>query len=132
MTNYNKRLDEILHDFAVSESLSETHLSDKLKRKVITADEYDDRLVQNYRENKAQAKQAFTSLIKELVAEAKPERRDEPAPAGGYYAGGNGPVKNSYQVFSEGHNAAIDKFEQNLLKELEENSEARRKYGSGK
>ena len=71
MTNYNERLDKILHDFAISESLSETHLSDKLKRKVITADEYDDRLVQNYIENKAQAKQSITSLIKELLEDTQ-------------------------------------------------------------
>tara|TARA_B100001250_G_C19571278_1_gene687729 strand:+ start:120 stop:527 length:408 start_codon:yes stop_codon:yes gene_type:complete len=34
-----------------------------------------------------------------------PDKRDEPAKKRGYYAGGNGPVKNSYQVYSEGWNA---------------------------
>ncbi len=49
-------LDDILHDFAVAESLNEINLADKLKRKVITADEHDDRLVELYRENKETAK----------------------------------------------------------------------------
>lgn len=59
----SKQIDEILHDFAVAESLSETQLSDKLKRKVITAEEFDDRLVENYREHKKQAKTALIKLI---------------------------------------------------------------------
>ena len=109
MTNYNEKLDETLHDFAVSESLSETHLSDKLKRKVITADEYDDRLVQNYRENKAQAKQAITSLTKELVAEAKPNRSETQ----------QGSV-TVYGDLNERDLSIINQFEQNLLKGLEE------------
>ena len=109
MSNYNERLDEILHDFAVSESLSETHLSDKLKRKVITADEYDDRLVQNYIENKAQAKQSITSLIKELVVEAKPER----------FTLKTGLLWDS-QDCTDGYHEAIKDYEANLLKALEE------------
>lgn len=47
--------EDILHDFAVKESLTEMNLADKLKRRVITADEYDDRLVQGYRENLTKA-----------------------------------------------------------------------------
>ena len=58
-----------------------------------------------------EAKQAITSLIKELVAEAKPYNEqgeidiDNPAYNDGYYSG-------AY--------SAIEKFEQNLLKALEE------------
>ena len=77
MTNYNERLDEILDDFFTIGT--ERHISE--------------------------LKQAITSLIKELVAEAKPEVR----------------------VFDDGINDAtyfqqkiVDQFEQNLLKALEE------------
>ena len=113
MTNYNQRLDEILHDFAVSESLSETHLSDKLKRKVITADEFDDRLVQNYRENKAQAKQAITSLIKELVAEA---RIDELTLLADFQMGDITVMGRNERSWRD----RISELEQKLVKELEE------------
>lgn len=51
------------------------------------------------------AKQAITSLIKELVVEAKPEGFDEVEPSTDY---------------SRGAVDAIDEFEQNLLKALEE------------
>ena len=54
---------------------------------------------------KAEAKQAITSLYKELVAEAKPL----------YYVS---PDKSEYQ---DGFNTCIRLFEQNLLKALEEN-----------
>ena len=63
-------------------------------------------------------KQAITSLIKELVAEAKPERQP-PMKMGN-------PTKESSDldkmIFAKkkGHNEAIDQFEQNLLKELED------------
>ena len=81
MTNYNERLDEIvdtLNQFAP------------------------DQLVEEMR---AQAKQALTSLIKELVAEAKPE----------------------IKVFDDGINDAtyfqekkVNEYHTNLLKALEE------------
>ena len=81
MTNYNERLDEIvdtLNQFAP------------------------DQLVEEMR---AQAKQAITSLIKELVAEAKPE----------------------IKVFDDGINDAtyfqekkVNEYHTNLLKALEE------------
>ena len=84
MTNYNERLDEVLdtlNQFAP------------------------DQLVQEMR---AQAKQAITSLIKELVAEAKPKKH-------------NIDVGDWYQcTFCEEYNKGIDQFEQNLLKALEE------------
>ena len=55
------------------------------------------------------AKQAITSLIKELVAEAKPHKRlpdDSPTA--------------DEDLVNYGYNQAIDEFEQNLLKALEE------------
>jgi len=78
MTNYNERLDEILEDF------------------------YDGDIRQS---DMGKAKQALTSLIKELVAEAKPPY---------------------YSVEEPGHNARHDGIEQyetnlkELLKALEE------------
>ena len=65
-----------------------------------------------------ETKQALTSLIKELVADAKPKRQP-PMKMGN-------PTKDSSDldkmIFAKkkGHNEAIDQFEQNLLKELEE------------
>ena len=51
-------------------------------------------------------KQAITSLIKELVAEAKP---------------GYKPIsKYAASIYNQGFNQAVDEFEQNLLKALEE------------
>lgn len=70
-TDNTEWLDDILHDFAVAESLSETSLNDKLKRRVINADEYDDRLVENYRTSKAQAKQAILTHIDTACREAR-------------------------------------------------------------
>lgn len=85
MTNYDERLDEILADHR------------EWMRGIRT-----DRLVGTSSEA---TKQAITSLIKELVEEAKPE-----------------PTK--YEKYNsdclEGFNIATDEFEQNLLKALEE------------
>jgi len=80
MTNYNERLDEIFAPLIDSPSLT------------LTTAYWDE------------AKQAITSLIKELVAEAKPEHID-----------------NSVLPYGDTkYNMAIDQFEQNLLKALEE------------
>lgn len=57
----------------------------------------------------AEAKQAIASLIKELVEEAKPEQQK---------------IENMGDTFkadwARGYNVATDRFEQNLLKALEE------------
>ena len=88
MTNYNERLDELI-DFIENYGVS------------ASADGFDKTA------SRAKAKQALTSLIKELVAGAKPEQEfDE-----------YGYCESEYYV---GYNAAIAKFEQNLLKALEE------------
>ncbi len=81
MTNYNERLDEILNAVFFDETSPEV------------------------------ARQAIASLIKELVAEAKPAKR-------------NTDVGDAYQrTFCGEYNKGIDQFEQNLLKALEEVNE---------
>ena len=55
-------------------------------------------------------KQAITSLIKELVAEAKPEKHI-------HHDAYGKPFEDAQDI---AYNAAIDQFEQNLLKALEE------------
>jgi hypothetical protein len=86
MTNYNQRLDEILDIFHNKMLALETITDPR--------DEPSDEIDRTFDD----AKQALTSLIKEMVVEAKP----------GYDA-----VKNSER------DKAIDQFEQNLLKALE-------------
>ena len=86
MTNYNERLDEIAVDLWAKYGRPGTM----------------DEFVQ-------EAKQAITSLTKELVAEAKPHKRlpdDSPTA--------------DEDLVNYGYNEAIDEFEQNLLKALEE------------
>ena len=102
MTNYNERLDRILNwqqrmivVEALNQDISDTH---KLE---ITGD-----IMNKYR---AEAKQAITSLIKELVAEAKPTNSETQ----------RGSV-TVYGDLSERELNIIDQFEQNLLKALEE------------
>jgi len=83
MTNYNERLDEIFHDLYLA------GWNDKLLDDSPTA-------VPSENQEKREAKQAITSLIKELVAEAKPKEMDS------FY-----------------EKPIVDEFEQNLLKALE-------------
>ena len=79
MTNYNEGLDEILRELDRGEYLGKGGVPG--------------------------AKQAITSLIKELVAEAKPEYR----------------VINGIQGIINGNKSiAVDQYEQNLIKALEE------------
>ena len=92
MTNYNERLDEILFE-SIESAATYTHN--------VSAEEAD--YIQE------RAKQALTSLIKELVAEAKPHKRlpdDSPTA--------------DEDLVNYGYNEAINQFEQNLLKALEE------------
>ena len=83
MTNYNERLDEVL----ASHGAEEGEFTESLK-------------------------QAITSLIKELVAEAKPEKRTPD-----YYS--DSIDLYSRQCAANSWNKAIDQFEQNLLKAFE-------------
>ena len=83
MTNYNERLDEILTELDQGGYLGEGG--------VYTA------------------RTAITSLIKELVAEAKPKDYVD------YYA--NDPIERGRKI---SYDEAVREFEQNLLKALEE------------
>ena len=94
MTNYNKRLDEII---------------DKHRHDVdmdFSAD------IRHYK-NTNETVDGITSLIKELVADAKPEKRTPD-----YYS--DSIDLYSRQCAANSWNKAIDQFEQNLLKALEE------------
>lgn len=84
MTNYNERLDDILYDYWARHRNCDKGCQSP--------------------DNGEITKQALTSLIKELVAEAKPL----------YYAS---PDKSEYQ---DGFNTCIRLYEQNLLKALDE------------
>lgn len=96
MTNYNERRDAIFET-----------LNNKAREDRTSCTERNNWEGYNfaYERLEYEAKQALTSLIKELVAEAKPE-----------------PTK--YEKYNsdclEGFNIATDQFEQNLLKALEE------------
>ena len=85
MTNYNKRQDEALALIKYSVEYRETHGGCPPEVSAIK------------RHGVAEAKQALTSLMKELVAEAKPKEMDS------FY-----------------EKPIVDQFEQNLLKELED------------
>ena len=97
MTNYNERLDEVLERYRLHANMAYSEVEDGFH----TADEFNDIALPKVL---AEAKQAITSLIKELVAGAKPL----------YYAS---PDKSEYQ---DGFNTCIRLYEQNLLKALED------------
>lgn len=95
MTNYSERLDEQLNYLM--------EYSYKYGRCEIPSSENPPLIIAR------QAKQAITSLYKELVAEAKPVEYVS------YDA--TDPLKRGRQI---GYDEAVRKFEQNLLKGLEE------------
>jgi len=86
MTNYNERLDDVVSLVGVPLPIEQA----------INA--------------KDTAKQAITSLIKELVADAKPSKKHI----------GDEVAENRSYTGERLFNATIDEFEQNLLKALEE------------
>ena len=104
MTNYNERLDEVFET-----------LNNKAREERASCTERNNWEGYNfaYERLENEAKQAIASLTKELVAEAKPCKYS----SGEYILNvdGIGEV-DGY----EGYNQAIDQFEQNLLKALEE------------
>ena len=131
MTNYNERLEKILDGrvcptcFRVVEItdesiiFDETIKSETLKQTLKCENKSCPTLYRakkfgdDWFIDKDISKQAITSLIKELVAEAKP----------GKYSSGESilNVDGIGEVDGyEGYNQAIDQFEQNLLKALEE------------
>lgn len=100
MTNYNEKLDEVLANLVNQVAANEQRLlnGNATRKATIDSDSH----------ATTQAKQAITSLIKELVAEAKPKKR-------------NTDVGDAYQrTFCGEYNKGINQFEQNLLKALEE------------
>ena len=92
MTNYNERLCEILNEHW---------------RATFT-------MIPSQKRADKKAKQAITSLIKELVAEAKPPVIDTQSRIK-LYADDEGQM-----WYDRGQNDTIARFEQNLLKALEE------------
>ena len=106
MTNYNERLDEIIARLRnigteAYNKAYEVHGSNGYERVGLQM-EIEDKIAD-------EAKAALTSLTKELVAEAKP---GNPYP--------EGTNSRAWEQNRIGFNEAIDKFEQNLLKALEE------------
>lgn len=91
MTNYNERLDEVFET-----------LNNKAREERASCTERNNWEGYNfaYERLESEAKQALTSLMKELVAEAKPKEMDS------FY-----------------EKPIVDEFEQNLLKALEVNNE---------
>lgn len=108
MTNYNERLDEILLKLA-----RDTTLADRAGDIATTASAVND-ASKRYQWSLGDTKQAITSLIKELVAEAKPAEKEQQLPS----KIDNETMCRYYRY--GGYNFAIDEFEQNLLKALEE------------
>ena len=97
MTDNTQELDDILFDLC------------DLSYASFTTQEEADRVADQLDYDRAEAKQAITSLIKELVAEAKPEKKST----------------EDYGSWEEGHrnagwNNCLEHYEQNLLKALEE------------
>ena len=98
MTNYNERLDEIIQVLAMEEQ----GVADDFAVEAIDEGTYQvrDDVARN------QAKQAITSLIKELVAEAMPE-----------------PSTNLTSYEAQMFIASTEEYRQNLLKALEVDNE---------
>ena len=90
MTNYNERINDVLYRFAV--------------------DTHESKPGQDETPNFDKAKKSLTSLIKKLVAEAKPSKKHV----------GDEVAENRSYTGERLFNATIDQYEQNLLKALEE------------
>ena len=100
MTNYNERLDELLASLVNQVAANEQRLlnGNATRKATIDSDSH----------ATTQAKQALTSLYKELVGEAKPQEHID------VYTYSNAKTNGDIRKI------AIDQFEQNLLKALEE------------
>ena len=111
MTKYNERLDEIL------QPIIEKAISDGEGVVYEFSTDFDSdipEVTSKYLKLKNEAKQAITSLIKELVAEAKPAKKDQLA-----QSTLDDESRCRFYRYG-GYNFALDQFEQNLLKALEE------------
>ncbi len=115
MTNYNERLDEILDNVLIGMYCTNPDGD------FVPLDDSKNVL-------RAEAKQAITSLIKELVIPARSGREYDLADPTGSPLGErvdnrrfkSGGTMDYIDGLNSGYNRAIDEFEQNLLKELEE------------
>ena len=98
MTNYNERLDKIINSLSgkYSGSIASAMLAGGSPEETIF-------MMNKYGK---EAKQAFTSLTKELVAEAKPGTWVDP--------------EDTDDLEWQGYVKGVNDFEQNLLKALEE------------
>ena len=94
MTDNTQELDDILFDLC------------DLSYASFTTQEEADRVADQLDYDRAKAKQALTSLIKELVAEAKPGTWVDP--------------EDTDDLEWQGYVKGVEHFEQNLLKALEE------------
>ena len=99
MTNYNERLDEIFYQYRDEYNAWQANPRGSGTNGI---------KLQN------RAKQAITSLIKELVAEAKPAEKDQLA-----QSTLDDESRCRFYRYG-GYNFAINEFEQNILKALEE------------
>lgn len=99
MTNYNERLDEALERYRLFANMAYSEVEDGFR----TADEFKDVALPKVLD---EAKQALTSLIKELVEESKPEIP--------------GATSWLQAIKKKAFEDAIREYEQNLLKALEE------------
>lgn len=96
MTNYNERLDKILMTFLFNGYGQDAEV---------------------YMPAADGAKQSITSLIKELVAEAKPRHLSDTS---GYHEDFTPEKLTRITAANRASNEAVKEFEQNLLKALEE------------
>lgn len=102
MTDNTQELDDILFDLC------------DLSYASFTTQEEADRVADQLDYDRAKAKQALASLIKELVAEAKPELKEVVRQIPGDM---DSFLHNQEAIWSEQY---VTEFEQNLLKALEE------------
>ena len=106
MTIFNERLDEIINSAYEGEA---SWIHDQLDGTSVMDD-----AIKRIEDEKAKTKQAITSLVKELVAEAKPPKKDELA-----QSTLDDESRCRFYRYG-GYNFALDQFERNLLKELDE------------
>ena len=104
MTNYNERLYKVL-----SRLVRDTTLAYIASNTATTSSSADD-AGKRYEWSMVEAKQALTSLTKELVAEAKPSKKHV----------GDEVAENRSYTGERLFNATIDEYHTNLLKALEE------------
>ena len=113
MSNYNERLDKVLLTYKSAHQIAFNEVDPHGNN----MSPYDGSAAvsKRSRDIEAEAKADLTTLIKELVAEAKPS----------YKTDTRGATQNPNNAFyhtkkAQGYNEAIEDYEQNILKALEE------------